>query len=472
MRFSRRDLVMAGGLSAIATASRIAPAAATDALTPEMFGARGDGVTNDSAAFAALAAAIKRRGGGTIQLRRTVYIVGGQRQDPTGQGGFAFAPSKLLEFTGLPGALTIEGNGATMRCQAGLRYGTFDPVSAQPTKHAMPFFKPNERATPYWAMILVDGCGGPVTISDLELDGNLPNLEIGGGYGDTGYQIGASGIILSNNKHDEILVRIHSHHHAQDGLIISGLDDPASAQRVKRQASEVKCDYNGRQGCSFVGGRSWTFTRCSFNHTGKSKVSGAPGAGVDIEAEGGKTNRNLTFNDCEFIDNWGCGMVADSGDSADATFNRCRFIGTTAWSAWPNKPGFVFRSCSFVGSIVRCHGDPDPRRATQFYDCTFTDDPKLSPTGQVYLARPAGPIADLSNSANVLFSGCRFLAVAGGTLPWSIGAIYADCTMRQTSGAGYPRGTYVGHNVIDGKVDLYSSRFPGKLILNGKPYPP
>src|SRR4051812_45456452 len=55
-----------------------------DALTPEMFGAKGDGATNDSAAFARLAEAITHRGGGTIALRRKTYIVGAQRRDPSG----------------------------------------------------------------------------------------------------------------------------------------------------------------------------------------------------------------------------------------------------------------------------------------------------------------------------------------------------------------------------------------------------
>src|SRR4051794_24413046 len=59
-------------------------------LRPEDFGARGDGVTNDTAAFNALAAAVNLRGGGLVELRRTTYIVG--LQPPRQPGPYAYNP--------------------------------------------------------------------------------------------------------------------------------------------------------------------------------------------------------------------------------------------------------------------------------------------------------------------------------------------------------------------------------------------
>jgi len=76
MRFDRRDFLAASAASAMMPGCAAAAAAG---LTPEQFGARGDGVTNDTAAFQRLAAEMNRRGGGTISLRSgRTYIVGRQ----------------------------------------------------------------------------------------------------------------------------------------------------------------------------------------------------------------------------------------------------------------------------------------------------------------------------------------------------------------------------------------------------------
>lgn len=466
LRFDRRALLGAGAASFLVSRSVAALAAvAGDVLRPEDFGARGDGVANDTGAFAALAAEVNRRGGGTIVLRRTTYVVGGQQ--PGTDGLWAFAPAPVLSLHGLTRALTIEGNGATLRCAPGLLYGTFDR-DRRPVRRPLPNYKPGEIASPYEAMIKIVGCRGEISIRDLELDGNMAALRLGGAYGDTGYQIPARGLDLTDNEAAETVANVRSHHHALDGISINGREDRSGRGRFE----DVISEYNGRQGVSIVGGRGYDFVRCKFNHTGRSVIQSAPGAGVDIEAENGKRNRDFTFTDCEFSDNYGVGMLADSGDTERATFTRCRFIGTTGWSAWPKKPLFRFFACRFVGSVVNCHGDPNPERAAQFHDCTFTDDPKLAPGGKVYReGRPDGALVDLSDSANVLFSRCRFEAVGGAVLPWSSGAIYSNCVMHQTSRTtGHPRGTYLGRNAISsaGDVNLYGARVRGELTVNGK----
>jgi hypothetical protein len=456
--------VAAGG----AAAAMVSPAdSAEPILTPEMFGARGDGVTNDSAAFRLLAEAVNKAGGGTVALRRTTYIVGRQRPALKPDALYYFAPDDLLFFARCTRPVVVRGNGARLLCERGLRYGVFDSAG-NPRKTAMPYLGPGV-ASPYLFMVQAERCSGGIEISDLELDGNLPGLSIGGQYGDTGWQIPANGIGLVNNSGPEIVRNVYSHHHPLDGLSIDGLDS-AAPRLPQRLVHGLRSEYNGRQGVSIVGGRGYAFEACKFNHTGRSTISSAPGAGVDIEAEGGKKNRDFSFTDCEFVDNSGCGLVADTGDSEGARFTRCTFIGTTMWSAWPYKPRFRFFSCRFVGALVRAWGDDDPERAAQFTDCTFRDDPALSPTGKVYLATPkGGPIADLSSSKNVLFRRCTFALTGKGLLPWSWFAIYEDCRMSQRSLAeGYPKGKYRGTTILDGKVDLYGSTVEGVLIGNGK----
>lgn len=451
--------VIAAGVTALPLA---AIAQALPAFTPEDFGARGDGRTNDTAAFARMAQAVNRAGGGRIVLRRTVYLVGEQRPGPPG-GPFSFAPEPVLRLSRCARGVSIEGNGATLRCAPGLRYGTFDRASGRSIELPMPNTRPGAIAAPYEYLILIEECRGPVGVADLELDGNVGSHRIGGPWGDTGRQIACDGLFLRNNGGDEIVRNLHTHHHARDGMMLAGpTPSPAGARRL---FTGIRSEWNGRQGCSLIGGSGYAFADCRFAHTGRGPLATPPGAGFDIEAESAPIRR-LRFDRCVFEDNAGCGLVADSGDSADVRFADCRFIGTTNWSIWPNKPGFRFDRCEIVGAAVRFFSSPDPLRATRFYDCRFTDAPVRSANRKVYLN---GPMADISDSRNVLFARCRFDATHGARLPWSTAAIYESCTMRQTgAAAAYPRGTFRGNNRIDGAVDIAASRVSGRLILNGR----
>lgn len=467
MKLDRRQFLAASAASAVVPCR--ADAAGT-VLTPEQFGARGDGITNDTMAFGALSAEVNRRGGGTIALGRgRTYVLGKQTRGAPlwrGAGKVAWGPEPLLELHDLGGSLTIIGNGARLRAEAGLRFGTFDPESDKPTTRPMPNYHGAEIASPYRALIVVQNCRGPVTIRDVELDGNLPRLRIGGRYGDAGWQLPASGLLLVDNRGPELIENVYSHHHGQDGALIIGDQSRSARSRFSGYIGR----YNGRQGLSVTSGRGYDFEDCEFSHSGRSALFSPPGAGVDIEAEAGPI-RDLSFTRCKFVDNRGVGFLAEAGKVADARMSGCLFIGTTNWSAWPRKPGFVFSDCTFVGSVVNAYPSKDPSLACKFIHCRFTDDPALSPTGEVYIGK--GPIVDLGVSDNVLFDGCTFRLVGRAALPWSWAAIYRDCTMSQRSPiAGEARGTYLGYTRITGKVDINASTVEGTLIVNGRQIPP
>jgi hypothetical protein len=460
MNLDRRLFLASGAAAASMTSPLLA---ALPLFRPEDFGARGDGKTNDTRAFAALAAAVNRRGGGTVSLGAgRTYIVGGQVRGP---GRFGWNPEPILELRNLAAPLAILGNGARMRCQSGLRFGTFDLGNDRRVDHPMPNLSRADLASPYRAMIWIENCRASVEVRDVELDGNLSGLRIGGRFGDKGWQVPGSGLVLVGNGGGELVENLHSHHHPLDGMIITG--DPR--RTVRSRVGRLVSSHNGRQGLSIIGGRGYDFTDCEFTHTGRSGLASAPGAGVDIEAEHPPI-RDLSFTRCRFIDNAGAGLVADSGDSADARFSECLFVGTTSWSAWPKKPGFSFDHCTFVGSVVRAYPDKVPGQAARFTACTFTDDPKLSPTGKVYLG--PGPIVNLAQSDNVLFDACTFRLVAGGLLPWTSRATYRDCRMSQHSATrAMTKGKYLGSTTIDGPVDLHGSMIEGALVVNGRTVP-
>lgn len=196
----------------------------------------------------------------------------------------------------------------------------------------------------------------------------------------------------------------------------------------------------------------------------------APASGFDVEAEA-TTIRNISFSNCEFSNNERLALVAGGGDSEEISCDRCTFVGTTYWAIWPDRPRMRFRNCTVVGSIIHVHGDADPTRASQFVGCFFSDDPRLSPTGTVFIGqRPSRTIAVLTKAQNVAFGHCRFQLVGDAVLPQSTSdVIYSDCQMSQRSPLlSHPAGTYVGTTTISGNADLSGSIIRGIVDLNGR----
>ena len=460
MLAARREFMLAVAAGAVATRRTGRP---QPVVTPEMFGATGDGVTNDTTAFSAMSAHIQKAAGGTIMLApRKTYVIGRQRND----GDQAYSPATLLEFRQLSRPLVILGNGAELKAYGGLHYGSFDRRSGRPSDPQTARPRDALTASPYEAMIVVRGCKAHVTIRDVVLDGNVSELVVGGPSGSDGWQVAGSGLVLVDNVAGEFIDNVLSRHQPLDGVMISG--DPVRLARST--ISRLSCKSNGRQGLSFTGGRGYDFIDCTFKDTGRSVVRSPPGAGVDLEGEDGKSIRDLTFTRCRFINNAGAGMGADTGDSADVQFSQCLFVGTTNWSAWPRKPRFRFADCTFAGTLVHAFASSDSSVATRFVRCQFTDDPSWSATGKLYFGGGAsGPIVDLDTSINVLFDHCRFDLRRSGILPWTTRAIYRDCVMKQHSSTqAMTRGKYEGQTAIAGPVSLYGSMIVGVVVLNGK----
>jgi hypothetical protein len=454
----RRRLLAGAASGALIAFSGVAFAAAP-VFRPERFGAKGDGRTDDSEAFARLSDAVNAAGGGIVELRRRTYLVGTQTP-----GMDLTMGARLLLFERCTRPVVVRGNGATLRCAPGQRYGMFLP-DGSPVPEIVPKGIVG-MVRPYAAMIEARFCSGGLLIQDIELDGNSGKLVVGGKRGDKGWQIGCAGVVLRNNSGPEQIVNVWSHHHPHDGFYVDGPREPTPG--VKRHFVNLRADANGRQGMSLVGGRDYRIERSSFTRTGRGAVTSPPGAGLDIEAQRKKAIRNLTFVDCKFMDNRGAAMVADSGDSADVSFTNCTFVGTDNWAAWPKKPGFRFEGCTLVGSVVRTFSDPDPARATRFIDCLFTDDPTLSPTGKVVFQKSRASVL----ASGVLLDRCRLVMVGDGVLPTSNGTIYRDCTMSQRSSkVAALRGRFEGRNVIKGAVALKNSVVVGDTVLNGNTVP-
>ncbi|MCC7442768.1 MAG: right-handed parallel beta-helix repeat-containing protein [Bdellovibrionales bacterium] len=348
-------------------------------LSVKWFGAQGDGMSNDTTAFQRISALINSSGGGTLVIPGGVYVIG--RQSLTGalKKSASYKGEHVITLTGNRSETMIMGDpqgGTVLKFADGMRFGTFDPVTGAPYEHDMPFFDHDYLASPKSAIFLKDN--GNVVVRDLEIDGNLQNYVVGGKFGDVGWQIVAHGIHAYGNGSLEV-ESVHTHHHGTDGIVIGypGLTehDPPHPHRLDNVVSE----YNGRQGLSWVGGNQLVVTRSKFNHTGRARthsglrIASSPGAGLDIEAET-SICRGGVFEDSEFADNYGPGIVADSGNGGYTTFRNIDVWGTTNWSLWLRKPGIVIEDSRIRGSAVNFYSSAEnPELAVKVYRTLFED---------------------------------------------------------------------------------------------------
>ncbi|MEA2355471.1 MAG: hypothetical protein QOD61_1600 [Solirubrobacteraceae bacterium] len=374
-------------------------------------GARGDGVTNDTRAFQLASAAIVAAGGGTLEIPPGVYVIGRQVAAGPGETGFAYRGEPVIEIKGCRGQVVIQGRGAILRCAPGLRLGAFDPRTGRAhVARALPFLDPSRRADIYYGAIHLEG-NRSVRVTGVEVDGNIDAIELGGQYGDGGYQVSHDGLVGIANG--ELVVEgAYFHHHGRDGVMISDPSLTAGGPSRPVTLNDVRSDYNGRQGLSWVGGRGLRATGCSFSYTGQTRISVSnPGAGVDIEPEV-SVCRDGSFTDCRFVANRNFGVIANVGDSRDISFERCVFWGwrgspgaPTPVALWANKPGMSFRGCELYGSVVQVYGSARASDACRFESCRFEDRPH--PTfGIPY----AGQALIETGGENVSFDGCTVVA--------------------------------------------------------------
>ncbi len=352
-------------------------------------------MTNDTAAFQALTASINASGGGTIALRHNAtYLIGSQSFGAAQTSGrfvkYTGIPALLMEFVNCSGPITIRGNGARVRIAPG-KYGTFDATGTA-TAHPLPYFGA-ELAAHYADVIKLDNCAGFVMIDRIEIDGASNGATLGGGWGDTGYQLGGVGIRLTNHRGGGLIRGVNSHHHMSDGIVIDGIAASDAAGIAAVRIDDCSFSYNGRLGIAIVGGRGYRFQGCTSSWNANVSVSGgaalssAPASGLDLEAEGGKLIRDCSFTACDFVGNKNTQMVADSGTPVDRVdFINCRFVQTNAggYVVWPNRPGLRFVKCQLIGTSVNAWVNPlNPSENTVFDDCLFSNSNSYSPTGSV-----------------------------------------------------------------------------------------
>ncbi len=439
-------------------------------------------VSNDMKAFARASQWLQINRGGTLNLTKDgIYHAGCQRLNGTATGKYSWIPDPVIRCDNATSPIVINGNGATIRAVSGLRYGTFNPVTGDRLDTKAPYYGSYvERAVPYEGMIELTNCTGGISISNIELDGSNAHVTLGGEFGDLDRQIPGSGLHLLDNSGSVRIENVYSHHHYWDGMLfrqLTNITPPIfSAETVT--ITNFRAAYNGRQGMSLTGGTNILLRRCHFSSSGRGSLKTAPAAGLDIEAEGGQIIRNVCCQDCIFADNMGVGLLADMGDAKDLLFDHCTFIGTTNYSAWPNRPAMQFNDCTFVGGVNGIFtADEHGRYAAMFVRCLFTDDRARSLNGRVFGSDGKGApfLIDLGESSpRAIFQDCKITAVHDARMVYAKGASshFFGCVLTERTRLGsWPGGTYYMTSVINSHgAHLDDVRLAGNavLYLNGR----
>jgi hypothetical protein len=362
------------------------------------FGAKGDGKTNDTEAFVKAAAFFNGRGGnGTLVISKGVYIVGKQSFSNGDVSRGAYIGVNILDFKNVSNLVLQGEKGTVIKYADKLKMGSFDPVTGE-------IFNDNNPAAPMVRYagdigncIGLTNCNN-ITLKNLALNGNNNAIQFGGRYDDQGIQLVHIGIYIRNSR-SIFIDQVSASNFGLDGIEIM---NDASSLPDDIHISNAAFEYNCRQGLSWVGGNYLAAKNCKFSHSGKKGYSSPPGAGVDIEAEVGPAS-NGSFDNCEFVDNTGCGLVTGGGKASDCQFNNCLFWGTTNWSIWVTMPRFTFTSCKIYGSIVHGYDAESNADATRYIGCYFEDKP--------YKGRqPYGKfLIECDGTRSILFDSCTFV---------------------------------------------------------------
>ncbi len=423
-----------------------------DAVKPEFFGAKGDGVTNDSDAFISMSNYCQTNKIKKIILSNKTYIVGKQIT-----GGINYLTGQNIISLNNLDSLIIDGNGAVLKIENSLKYGSFDPSTGLAYNPIMPFYNSNYIAS-LGAIISIINCNN-INISNFTIDGNSENLILGGEWGDTGRQIHAYGIYLQNNNNVK-LSNIGTIKLALDGILISNSVTEFGVTQKKHLLENVYTSKNGRQGLTWTGGNNLTCINCTFSETGQNGIISSPAAGVDIESEGGNIIENGTFINCIIADNKGVGVVSDGGDTQNLHFIDSKFYGTDNVAIWLKNRNITLSNCLIAGGGFNCYNADNESDKTKFLNCKFSADEKYN-----------GKDADYQNALfdftgqNPYFSNCAFITNNPNVgLPISTNATYFNCFFKQNgnTSVGLTKGTFIGVNIFDiitGQNDLSGSIF-------------
>lgn len=274
----------------------------------KQYGAVGNGTTDDYAAIKSAVAALSAAGTGTLYFPPGTYYIGRVKIEsgPDANGVTDITFSGMSDFV-------VSGYGATIAVKGDFHRAADASATTSYTASVIPLRFTN------CSRFRVEG---------LTLDGNVDQMTRDEGVGE-----GRCHGLTTSGCSDYTITDVYAHHFATDGIILGYGTTTADRNAA---LTNVRAEYNARQGLTVSQIRGAVLTNCRFSHQGRS--TGTYGyhdvcAGVDIEPgkqppEVDVRTGDITFLGCSFEDNQYIQFQAAQGPDyvEGVTLDGCRII--------------------------------------------------------------------------------------------------------------------------------------------------
>lgn len=338
-------------------------------LNAKWFGAKGDGVTNDTARLQAAVDAVPTNGGLTIPEGTYRLVVGSD-------GGTAIALKSNMTLSG-PATLTLAAN----------NFGTYYMVRLDSVQN--------------------------VTVRNLTIIGDkASHTGVTGEYG-----MGLS-MKYARNIHVE---NVSVSYCWGDNIYLGSIIDGATRYLCENVTMvNVQSRYGRRQGMSIICLLGGKFIGCEFSFTSGT----APAAGVDIEPNNAATEfvRDIQFIGCKFEGNTeGFGFVMAGGDNfaSNWVFQGCIFDGNKYQMYLAREiQNVTVSGCIFVGATTTSTAAVEVTNSSgvTFSGNTFRGNGRcMLVSGGTGLTVVGNQFHDNSVSDNIQITSGAFIKIAGNT---------------------------------------------------------
>jgi len=345
-----------------------------------------------------------------------------------------------------------------------MRYGAFDPLSNYRylnNPHASPYFGSLNNSNRAFAadvglMIFLERCRN-FSIRNLDLNGNIDNLTIGGYFAtdQAGINLPNGGIRIDGCESIEI-ENCSANYFGQDGLLIRDDGFGRSPSNMDIRILNSQFNYNCRDGFHWNGGSTIFAKSCEFNYNGFGPWGGTRNqGGIEMEVDGPTANadiRNGQFIDCDIKFNKGQSLISSGGvlypwKFENFLFKRCTIVSEAdGYSTLIDNPNMTFQCCKIVGQVGTAYDaygrSLSENLHTKFLSCEFNEEYFDPVTNSMKaFTKNAGNCSNgtigiamkmvyLQQKSLVLFNGCKFNAARFNNWARLYGIIGNDITVK------------------------------------------